>query len=112
MKIIEHIWSKITHYIMIVNTYHYLLILLRYIIYGNIVCKIIYSIINRYILYIMLNQFTDKGRYSLMNLFFTKQEGDKTERRELRWEELPEVLRTYFALDVLPDHKPEPMPGR
>ena len=61
---------------------------------------------------IMINQFTDKGRLSLMNLSFTRQERSVTERRELRWEELPEVLKTCFALDALPDHQPAPMPGR
>ena len=43
-----------------------------------------------------------------MNLFFTLQEGEKKERRELKWEELPGVLQQYFGLDAVPDHQPEP----
>jgi len=58
---------------------------------------------------LMLNQFTDTGRYSLMNLFFTLQEGEKKERRELKWEELPGVLKQYFGLDAMPDHEPKPL---
>ena len=57
---------------------------------------------------LMLNRFTENGRYSMMNLFLTHQEGEKTERREVSWEELPRVLKEHFGLDAMPDHKPEP----
>ena len=57
---------------------------------------------------LMLNRFTETGRYSMMNLFLTHQDGEKTERREVSWEELPGVLKEHFGLDAMPDHKPEP----
>ncbi len=60
---------------------------------------------------LMINRFTEEGRLSLMNLSFTVQKGDKTERRELTWEELPGVLKECFGLDAVPDRKPEG-PGR
>ena len=59
--------------------------------------------------FLMLNLFTENGRYSLMNLSFTRQDGDQLENREVAWEELPEVLKDYFGLDALPERRPEPL---
>ena len=46
--------------------------------------------------------------YSLMNLSFTHQDGERLENREVAWEELPSVLKEYFGLDALPERRPGP----
>lgn len=62
--------------------------------------------------FIMLNRFTETGRYSMMNTMFTIYHGDQQERKILKWEEVPGVLKTYFGLDAVPDHEPAPFPAR
>lgn len=59
--------------------------------------------------FLMLNLFTETGRVSLMNLSFTRQDGERLESREVAWEELPGVLKEYFGLDAVPDRKPGPL---
>ena len=58
--------------------------------------------------FLMLNRFTETGRYSMMNLSFTCQEGERIEHRAVSWEELPGVLEKYFGLTEAPDHPPAP----
>ncbi len=58
---------------------------------------------------IMMNRFTETGRYSMMNLNLTHEDGDRTETREVPWAELPAVLKSCFGLDVVPNHVPEPL---
>ena len=43
-----------------------------------------------------------------LNLTLTTAEG--VQRREVSWEELPEVLEQHFGLSVMPDRPPKPMP--
>ena len=57
--------------------------------------------------FLMLNRFTEMGRYSMMNLFLTHQEGEHIETRAVVWEELPEVLKDCFGLTETPDHPPQ-----
>ena len=57
---------------------------------------------------LMINRFTDDGRVSMMNLQLTLTTPGGTERRQVPWEELPEVLKKHFGLDEVPDHPPRP----
>lgn len=56
--------------------------------------------------FLMLNRFTETGRYSMFNLALTVTEGEKRETRSVTMEELPEVLKTFFGLDVMPNRAP------
>ncbi len=56
---------------------------------------------------LMINRFTDDGRVSMANLAMTLTTPAGTERREVSWEELPEVLKKHFGLDAVPDHPPQ-----
>ena len=57
---------------------------------------------------LMINRFTDDGRASLANLNLTLATPAGIERREVPWEELPEVLQKHFGLEEVPDHPPQP----
>ena len=58
--------------------------------------------------FLMLNRFTEEGRASMFNLSLNLVTAEGSSRRELSWEELPEVLKTHFGLSVMPDHPPLP----
>ena len=58
---------------------------------------------------LMINRFTDDGRASLSNLNLTLTSAEGVLRREVSWEELPEVLEKHFGINVMPDHPPRPM---
>ena len=58
---------------------------------------------------LMINRFTDDGRASLSNLNLSLTSSEGVQRREVSWEELPEVLEKHFGIDVMPDHPPRPM---
>ena len=51
----------------------------------------------------MLNLFTETGRYSMFNYLLTIRDGEKTEKRTVTHEELPEVMRRYFGIDAVPE---------
>ncbi len=60
--------------------------------------------------FLMLNRFTETGRYSMFNLALSETVNGVKTTREVSWEELPEVLKTCFGLDVMPNRAPAPMP--
>ena len=59
--------------------------------------------------FLMLNRFTEDGRASMFNLSLNLVTSQGARRRDVSWEELPEVLKTHFGLSVTPDHPPLPL---